>query len=103
MMQAQLFFDKDDRKQDMPLHKYILEFLVKRGIAGATMFEGVAGFGQNDYIQRPTQLFSFDEVPVMITFIDEDEKVKSTLTELRKLTNIGLFIAHPVSVWPAAK
>jgi PII-like signaling protein len=94
MMQAQLFFDKDDRKQDMPLHKYILEFLVKRGIAGATMFEGVAGFGQNDYIQRPTQLFSF---------IDEDEKVKSALTELRKLTNIGLFIAHPVSVWPAAK
>lgn len=99
MTQAQLFFDKDDRKQDQPLHKFVMEFLLKKGIAGATMFEGVAGFGGNDYIQRPTQLFSFDEVPVMITFIDEDEKVKAVLTELRALTNIGLFIAYPVTVY----
>jgi PII-like signaling protein len=35
----------------------------------------------------------------MITFIDEDEKVKAALTELRSLTNIGLFIAYPVTVY----
>ena len=99
MMQAQLFFDKDDRKRDQYLHKFIMDFLIKSGIAGATLFEGTAGFGKNDHIQRPNQLFSFDETPVVITFIDEDEKVKMALTELRKLTTIGLFIAHPVTVW----
>ena len=99
MMQAQLFFDRDDRKRDQPLHKFIMDHLIKTGIAGATLFEGTAGFGKNDYIQRPNQLFSFDETPVVITFIDEDEKVKKALTELRELTSVGLFISHPVTVW----
>ena len=99
MTQAQLLFDKDDRKQDQSLHKFIMDYLIKSGIAGATLFEGTAGFGHNDYIQRPNQLFSFDETPVMIIFIDEDEKVKKVLKELRKLTSIGLFTSHPVTVW----
>lgn len=99
MMQAQIFFDRDDRKRDQPLHKFIMDFLIKSGIAGATLFEGTAGFGKNDHIQTPNQLFSFDETPVVITFIDEDEKVKNVLRELRKQTSIGLFISHAVTVW----
>ena len=99
MMQAQIFFDRDDRKKDQPLHKFFMDFLIKSGIAGATLFEGTAGFGKNDHIQHPNQLFSFDEVPTIITFIDEDEKVINVIKEIRKLGTNGTIVTHHVDVY----
>ena len=99
MLQAQIFIDKDDLLNDIPLYDFILEFLLDRKIAGATAFEGLSGFGVHHKIKRPDRGFSFDETPLLITFIDEDEKVKEALKELRKLYRGGFIITHVVEHW----
>lgn len=99
MLQAQIYINKDDLKGSQPLYEFIMQFLTKEKILGATAFRGQIGFGDNQMMKRPYDFFSFDEVPMLITFIDEDEKVNATLTELRKLWAGGFIITHPVQQW----
>jgi len=98
MLQAQIFIDKDEIFQDRLLYNFIMEFLLQRDISGATAFSGYMGFGSNQKLKQPNLLFSFDEEPLLITFIDEDEKVRRVIRELRHATSIGFIITHNVEV-----
>lgn len=99
MLKAQIFFNSDEHKGTQPLLEFILQFIAKNNIIGATVFRGRHGFGKNQQLKRPNDLFSFDETPLMITFIDETEKVKVTLTELRKVWKGGFIITQEVEEW----
>lgn len=99
MLQAQIFIDKDELKDSQSLYEFILQFLIRQKIKGATVFQGRLGYGENQRLNRPDALFSFDETPMMITFIDEDEKVKSTLKALRKEIKSGFIITNQVETW----
>lgn len=99
MLQVQIFFDKDKFKDDKPLTDYIMEFLLENGISGATAFRGELGFGESQHIKRPGRLFSFDEPPMLITFIDHDEKVHKVLTSFRKKVKTGYVVVNPVEIW----
>jgi PII-like signaling protein len=99
MLQANIYFDKDDLLGSQSLEEFIMEFLLKKKVSGATAFRGAFGFGQNQHMKQPNLLFSFDEPPMMITFVDEDEKVKRTLTDLRKVFKGGLITTHLVDRW----
>lgn len=99
MIQAQIYIDKDEMKGTKPLHEFIMHLLIDNGIAGATSFIGHSGFGRHHRLKQPAQQFSFDETPMLITFIDEDKKVKNALTELRKQYRGGFIITHSVEQW----
>ena len=99
MKQASIFFDKDKYYNDKPMGDYLMEFLADHKVIGATIFRGEAGFGENQHIKRPGQLFSFDDPPMVIIFVDEDEKVNHVLTELRKKVRSGFIVVNQVEVW----
>jgi PII-like signaling protein len=99
MVQVQIFFDKDKFKDDKPMTDYMMEFLADADILGATAFRGELGFGENQKIKRPGRLFSFDDPPMVITFIDEDEKVRKVLTALRKKVKTGFIVLNTVEIW----
>ena len=99
MLQAQIFIDADELKGTQTLQDYIMHFLIKHKVKGATVFRGRFGFGEGQLMKRPNDLFSFDETPLMITFIDEEEKVKQTLTALRSEWKGGLILTHQVEEW----
>lgn len=99
MVQAQIFIDKDELHKERKLYEFIMEFLLSKKVAGATAFEGLIGFGPNHQMQRPGRLFSFDEPPMMIVFIEEDEKAKQVIHELRKEFQGGLIVTLKVEAW----
>lgn len=99
MTQAQIYIDEDDVKGLKPLHQFIMDLLIRHGIAGATSFVGEIGFGRHQRLKQPGQQFSFDETPMLIIFIDEDKKVKSALTELRSQYRGGFIVTHAVEQW----
>jgi PII-like signaling protein len=99
MLQAQIFLDKDQWKGNQQLYHFVLEFLIHQKIKGATVFEGIAGFGKKHYIQNPYGLFSFDDLPIMITFVDQEEKIRQVLSLLRQEMNAGYIITHQVEIW----
>jgi uncharacterized protein len=99
MLQAQIFIDQDEFRGMQPLGEFIMAFLLEHHIAGATAFNGQFGFGKNHKIKKPNQIFSFDETPMVIIFIDQDEKVRHVLAELRKHYRGGLIVAHEVMAY----
>jgi uncharacterized protein len=96
MLQAQIFIDLDEMEGEQSLHDYIIQFLAEHGVQGATSFRAYAGFGRNHKIRHPRDLFSFDEPPAMILFVDEDEKVKSVLAELKRKFPAKMMTMVPV-------
>ncbi|HEY0273197.1 MAG TPA: DUF190 domain-containing protein [Chitinophaga sp.] len=99
MLQAQIYIDKDELRGMQPLYQFIMHFLLEQHAAGATAFRGQWGFGSQHRLKRPDRLFSFDEPPMLITFIDEDEKVMQIITELRKHYKGGLIVTNKVEQW----
>ncbi|SEW02358.1 hypothetical protein SAMN05428988_1355 [Chitinophaga sp. YR573] len=96
MLQAQIFIDKDEVFGSQPLYEFIVQFLLKHKVAGATAFRGQIGFGEHHQVKRPDSLFSFDEPPMLIIFIDEEEKVLHVLKELRKRVSSGFIVTSKV-------
>lgn len=101
MLQAQIFIDRDDRHGAQSVHEFIMQFLLLNQVDGATSFKGTMGFGRNQKMQRPDELFSFDEPPMMITFIDDDIKVQEVLHKLRAEYQGGYIITHTVDFFQA--
>ena len=99
MLQAQIFIDKDKQMGRDPLYKFILKLLLENGIAGATSYTGYSGFGKHQVLKQPGLQFSFDETPLIITFIDKKEKVTAAINELRKQYRGGFITTHAVEQW----
>jgi PII-like signaling protein len=96
MLQAQIYIDKDEVFGSHPLYEYIMGFLLRHKIAGATAFRGHIGFGVHHHLKRPDNWFSFDEPPMLITFIDEEEKVRNVLKALRREVSSGFIVVNQV-------
>jgi uncharacterized protein len=99
MLKAEIYIDQDEVKEGKPLYEFILEFLIVQKIKGATVFRGRIGYGEGKHLNRPHDLFSFDETPVVIAFIDDEQKVRDALTQLRKAVKSGFIITNQVEKW----
>lgn len=99
MTQAQIYVDKEELKGKMPLYEFIMRLLMENGIAGATAWTGQAAYGKHHRLKPVHQRYSFEEIPMIISFIDEHNKVKEALIELRKQYRGGLIVTHSVEQW----
>lgn len=99
MLQAQIFIDKHELIGTQMLYEFILQLLIKQDINGATAFEGTVGYGINQRINKPNALFSFDETPMTVVFIDTDAKVTNALKALRKVWRGGLITTNAVELF----
>ena len=74
----------------VPLYSSILDFLFYRGIAGATVIKGIAGFGADHHMHSSNFVEISDRLPIKIEFIESREKVESLLGKLEDLAGSGL-------------
>ncbi len=77
----------------------IVGFLREHGIEGATILQAHAGFGAH----RQIHMTGIGDVgglhlPVILYFVEEQEKVDAVLDELLALVTDGLVEAHPTNV-----
>jgi len=100
LLQAQIYVNKEDLYGSVPYYEFIPRLLLVNGIRGATVFKAWLGFGRNQHLNTPNNLFSFDETNMMITFADEPEKAKAALTALRAVISNAFIITHLVEEWP---
>jgi len=74
----------------VPLYSSILDFLFYRGVAGATVTKGIAGFGADHHMHAAHLVEISDRLPIKIEFIESREKVESLLGKLEDLAGSGL-------------
>jgi PII-like signaling protein len=93
----------------LPVYSRILDFLFYRGVAGATVMKGIAGFGADHHMHSSSVVEISDRLPVKIEFIETREKVEALLGKLEELAGSGLIeiqettVAKPAQVSKPAK
>ena len=68
------------------------------GLAGASVFRGMEGFGASSLI-RTNRLLSFsDDLPVAVVIIDDESRVRAFLPQLAEVVGDGLVVLDQVEV-----
>ncbi|HET6896516.1 MAG TPA: DUF190 domain-containing protein [Candidatus Baltobacteraceae bacterium] len=85
-----IFVDEKDRAGAQPLYTAIVEFLRKNGVAGATVFRGIEGFGSAHEIHVAKVFSWLPNLPVLIEVVDDWSVIEPLLPKLRTLIGQGL-------------
>jgi uncharacterized protein len=93
-----IFFGESDRWQHQPLHSALLELFRSRGLAGATVLRGVAGFGADSIVHTANILRLSADLPLVMEVIDSQEHLDSVLPDVDKMMRGGLITMEKVRV-----
>jgi len=89
-------------ESDMWHHKPLYTEIVHRahaaGLAGASVFRGIEGFGASSLIHTTRILSLSEDLPVAVVVIDDGDRIRAFLPELDELVSEGLAIVDEVEV-----
>ncbi len=84
---------ENDKWEGAPLYEAIVKRAAQLDIAGATVYRGILGYGAHKRVHRhKTLAFSSDD-PIMISMVDEEEKINAMITALETMITVGCMIA----------
>lgn len=93
-----IYIGEDDRWEGEPLHEAIVKKLRMMDIAGATVYRGILGYGANQRMHKTGFLGLSSDMPLMVTVVDSEEKIKSAVTVLDEMVDEGLVVLSDVEV-----
>ena len=93
-----IFIGESDTVHGKPAYQVLLETLKARGLAGATVLRGIAGFGAASHIHSSRLLRLSQDLPVLIEVVDSQERLDGVLPEIEPLIGEGLITMEKVRV-----
>lgn len=93
-----VFIGESDHHGHTPLATEIVQRAHAAGLAGATVFRGVEGYGRSNHIHTTRILSLSDDLPVAVVIVDTEERIQSFLSVLDELVTGGLVILDDVEV-----
>jgi len=97
-MMARIFIGESDQWRHRPLSVALLERLRQDGFAGATVLNGVAGFGARSVIHTSHILRLSEDLPVIIEVVDTEEHMQRLMPILDEMVPEGLVTMEKVRV-----
>jgi hypothetical protein len=89
---------KNDELHGKRLYKALLDFMMEAGISGATVVNGVDGFGKRGKSTLHIEGISVN-YPLVIEVIDEKEKLEPLLAHVKRMVDDnGLVTSHEVEI-----
>ncbi len=93
-----VFIGESDRHQGKPLYEAIVLAARERGLAGATVFRGMEGFGAHSRIHTTRILRLSEDLPIVIEIVDTAEKIQAFLPVLDGMVDEGLATVEKATV-----
>jgi PII-like signaling protein len=93
-----IFIGESDHHGHTPLATEIVQRAHKAGLAGASVFRGVEGYGASNHIHTTRILSLSDDLPIAVIIVDSGERIREFLPELDELITEGLVIVDDVEV-----
>jgi len=93
-----IFVGESDHHGHTPLATEIVQRAHRAGLAGASVFRGVEGYGASNHIHTTRILSLSDDLPIAIVIVDTDEAIQRFVPELDELITEGLVILDEVEV-----
>lgn len=76
-----IFVGESDRHHGRPLYEAIVHRAHELGLAGATVWRGIEGYGAASRIHTAKILRLSEDLPVLIEIVDSEDKIRSALPE----------------------
>ena len=76
-----IFVGESDRYRGRPLYEAIVHRAHELGLAGATVWRGIEGYGPASRIHTAKILRLSEDLPVLIEIVDTEEKIRAALSE----------------------
>jgi PII-like signaling protein len=85
-----IYVGEDDQYHGHALYAAILDYLFYRGVSGASVVRGIAGFGAEHKMHTIRILRLTENLPVKIEFTESPEKLEEILPKLHEMVETGL-------------
>jgi len=89
---VRIFLGESDRFHHTPLPRALLERLRREGFAGATIFQGTAGFGASSVIHTTSLVELSSDLPVLIEVVDDQAHIDRLLPILDEMISEGALV-----------
>jgi PII-like signaling protein len=93
-----IYVGEDHQLHGHSVYSAILEFLFYRGISGANVVRGIAGFGADHHMHTMRIERLTENLPIKIEFIESPEKVEELLPKLHEMVGTGLIEVQDTTV-----
>lgn len=93
-----IYIGEDDKHKGRPLADVIVEKARKSGLAGATVYRGLSGFGANSLIHTTKILRLSEDLPVVVEIVDHPDAIEPFLDMLDTMMSEGMVTREPVDV-----
>lgn len=91
-LRVTVFIGEHDTWHHKPLYSEIVHRAHAAGLAGASVFRGIEGFGASSRIHTSRLLSLSEDLPVAIIIVDTEERVRAFLPQLDELVTEGLVV-----------
>ena len=85
-----IFIGESDKYHGKPLYQALLEKFREKGLAGATVLRGVAGYGASSVVHTEKVLRLSLDLPLIIEVVETEEAIQSILPDLDAMIGGGL-------------
>ncbi len=93
-----IYIGESDRHDHTPLATEIVRRAHAAGLAGASVFRGVEGYGASNHIHTTRILSLSDDLPMAIVIVDRPDAIAAFLPQLDELISEGLIVREDVEV-----
>ena len=93
-----IYIGESDRHGHTPLATEIVQRAHAAGLAGASVFRGVEGYGASNHIHTTRILSLSDDLPMAIVIVDSHDAIAAFLPELDELITEGLVVVEDIDV-----
>jgi uncharacterized protein len=87
---VRVHFSQKDQWEGKPLHEAIVSVCLELGLAGATVYRGLEGFGFSAHIHHTSLWPPSDDPPITVTIIDREEQIARLLPRLDEMVSEGI-------------
>ncbi|GAA2249439.1 MULTISPECIES: DUF190 domain-containing protein [Kitasatospora] len=85
-----VFVGESDIRHHRPLYSEIVHRAHAAGLAGASVFRGIEGFGASSLVHTARLLSLSEDLPVAVVIVDTAERIRAFLPQLDGLVEEGL-------------
>ena len=93
-----VYIGESDRWHHHSLSTEIVRRAHAAGLAGASVFRGIEGFGASSRIHTARLLSLSEDLPIAIVIVDEADRIAAFLPQLDELAIEGLVVVDDVEV-----
>lgn len=94
-----IFIGETDQYQHHMLYHEIVSRAKEAGLAGASVFRGIEGYGATSIVHTTRILSMAEDLPLAIVIIDDHERIRAFLPQLDDIVGEGLVILDDVEVY----